>query len=117
MPMSASSPVAAPPRSTHPEATLQIRIPGGAKWGDVVYFPSSPLKNIQAKSPQASVKYIDGTDTAAAANLAKSSTVAIVFVNQPMREDVDAATPLSAKQSGRTRRSRGCSQPQYHRRA
>jgi beta-glucosidase len=66
--------------------------PGGAKWGDVIYFPSSPLKNIQAKSPRASVKYIDGADTAAAANLAKSSTVAIVFVNQPMREDVDAAT-------------------------
>src|SRR5271154_4327528 len=66
--------------------------PGGAKWGDVIYFPSSPLKNIQAKSPRASVKYIDGADTTAAANLAKSSTVAIVFVNQPMREDVDAAT-------------------------
>jgi beta-glucosidase len=66
--------------------------PGGAKWGDVIYFPSSPLKNIQAKSPQSSIKYIDGADTAAAANLAKSSTVAIVFVNQPMREDVDAAT-------------------------
>ncbi len=66
--------------------------PGGAKWGDVIYFPSSPLKNIQAKSPQSSVKYIDGADTAAAANLAKSSTVAIVFVNQPMREDVDAAS-------------------------
>src|ERR1700686_4170995 len=58
--------------------------PGGSKWGDAIYFPSSPLKNIQAKSPQASVKYIDGTDTAAAANLAKASAVAIVFVNQPM---------------------------------
>jgi beta-glucosidase len=66
--------------------------PGGSKWGDVIYFPSSPLKNIQAKSPQASVKYIDGTDTAAAAKLAKASTIAIVFANQPMREDVDAAT-------------------------
>jgi beta-glucosidase len=66
--------------------------PGGAKWGDVIYFPSSPLKNIQAKSPQSSIKYIDGADTAAAASLAKSSTVAIVFVNQPMREDVDAAS-------------------------
>jgi beta-glucosidase len=66
--------------------------PGGSKWGHTVYFPSSPLKNIQAKSPQASVKYIDGTDTAAAAQLAKFSTVAIVFVNQPMREDLDAAT-------------------------
>ena len=66
--------------------------PGGSVWGQPVYFPSSPLKNIQAKSPQASVKYTDGKDTAAAANLAKSSTIAIVFVNQPMREDVDAHT-------------------------
>ena len=66
--------------------------PGGSKWGDAIYFPSSPLKNIQAKSPQASIKYIDGTDTAAAAKLAKASTTAIVFANQPMREDVDAAT-------------------------
>jgi beta-glucosidase len=67
-------------------------VPGGSKWGETIYFPSSPLKNIQAKSPQASVKYADGKDTAAAAALAKASNLAIVFVNQPMREDVDAAT-------------------------
>jgi beta-glucosidase len=66
--------------------------PGGSKWGEAIYFPSSPLKNIQAKSPQASVKYIDGLDTAAAAGLAKASNIAIVFASQPMREDVDAAT-------------------------
>jgi beta-glucosidase len=66
--------------------------PGGSKWGDAIYFPSSPLKYIQAKSPHAPIKYCDGTDTAAAANLAKASTMAIVFVNQPMREDVDAAS-------------------------
>ena len=66
--------------------------PGGTKWGDTIYFPSSPLKNIQAKTPQASVKYVDGKDTAAAAQLAKASTVAIVFVNQPMHEGMDAAT-------------------------
>jgi beta-glucosidase len=66
--------------------------PGGSRWGDTIYFPSSPLKNIQAKSPLASVKYIDGADTAAAAAMAKASAVAIVFVNQPMREDRDATT-------------------------
>jgi beta-glucosidase len=71
--------------AAHPE-------PGGSKWGDAIYFPSSPLKNIQAKSPQATVKYIDGTDTAAAAKLAKASTIAIVFANQPMHEGMDAAT-------------------------
>ena len=66
--------------------------PGGSVWGEPIYFPSSPLKNIQAKSPQSSVKYIDGKDTAEAANLAKSSTLAIVFANQPMREDMDAVS-------------------------
>jgi beta-glucosidase len=66
--------------------------PGGSKWGVPVYFPSSPLKYIRQRSSQASVQYIDGTDPAAAANLAKSSATAIVFVNQPMREDQDAAT-------------------------
>jgi beta-glucosidase len=66
--------------------------PGGSKWGVPVYFPSSPLKYIREKSPQASVQYIDGTDTVAAAKLAKSSGTAIVFVNQPMSEDRDAAT-------------------------
>ena len=66
--------------------------PGGAIWGEPVYFPSSPLKNIQAKSPQASVKYDGGKDLAAATQLAKASTTAIVFANQPMREDMDAVS-------------------------
>jgi beta-glucosidase len=66
--------------------------PGGSVWGVPVYFPSSPLRYIREKSPQASVQYIDGKDAAAAARLAKSSSTVIVFVNQPMREDQDAAT-------------------------
>jgi beta-glucosidase len=65
---------------------------GGSGWTEHVYFPSSPLKNIQAHSPQASVLYADGLDTAAAVKLAKSSTVAIVFVSQPMQEGMDAVT-------------------------
>lgn len=66
--------------------------PGGSVWGEPIYFPSSPLKNIQSKSPQASVKYNDGKDTAAAVELAKASTTVIVFANQPMREDMDAVS-------------------------
>jgi beta-glucosidase len=66
--------------------------PGGSKWGVPIYFPSSPLRYIREKSSHASVQYIDGKDVAAAAALAKSSGTAIVFVNQPMREDRDAAT-------------------------
>ena len=57
-----------------------------------VWFPSSPLKYIRAKAPQATVQYDDGADPAAAAKLAKASQVAIVFVNQFMSEGRDAAT-------------------------
>jgi beta-glucosidase len=50
------------------------------------------LKYIRGRAPLATVAYDDGTDTAAAAKLAKASQVAIVFVNQFMSEGRDAAT-------------------------
>jgi beta-glucosidase len=56
------------------------------------YFPSAPLKFIKAKVPNAKVAYNEGSDPAAAAALAKTSQVAIVFVTQPMSEGSDAAT-------------------------
>ncbi|MEO8735339.1 MAG: glycoside hydrolase family 3 C-terminal domain-containing protein [Edaphobacter sp.] len=66
--------------------------PGPSPWGQTIYFPSSPLRYIRAKSPQSNIHYIDGKDNAAAARLAKSSSLAIVFVNQPMSEGHDAPT-------------------------
>jgi beta-glucosidase len=66
--------------------------PGGSKWGEPIYFPSSPLRYIREKASHASVRYIDGKDIASAVSFARTSNVAIVFVNQPMREDQDAAT-------------------------
>jgi len=65
---------------------------GGAGWMRPVWFPSSPLKYIRAKATQATVEYNDGSDPAAAAELAKASQVAIVFVNQFMSEGRDVAT-------------------------
>jgi len=59
---------------------------------EAVYFPDSPLKAIRAKAPKAKVEYNAGTDPAAAAALAKSSEIAIVFVNQPTSEGRDVAT-------------------------
>ena len=50
------------------------------------------MKYIQAETPQTSLKFNDGNDPASAAALAKSSSIAIVFANQPMREDMDAVT-------------------------
>ncbi len=60
--------------------------------GAPVYFPSSPLKAIRAKAPRAKVEYNAGTDVAAAAALAKTSDVAIVFAVQPASEGRDLAS-------------------------
>jgi beta-glucosidase len=51
--------------------------------------PSPPMKSIQAKVPNATVKYDSGTDFASAAKLAGSSDVAVVFVHQWMGENRD----------------------------
>lgn len=66
--------------------------PGSSQWQVPVWFPSSPLKAIRAKAPNASVVYHDGVDRAAAARVARAADVAIVFVNQYMTEDYDAPT-------------------------
>ena len=66
--------------------------PGGAVWGKPVYFPSSPLKYISAKAPKANIQFNSGEDVADAAQLAKNSSVAIVFVTQWMSEGHDSPT-------------------------
>jgi beta-glucosidase len=55
-----------------------------------VYHPSSPLKAIRAKVPKAHVAFDPGKDPEAAAILAKRADIAVVFVNQPATEGVDA---------------------------
>jgi len=66
--------------------------PGPSPWGEPIYFPSSPLRQIREHVPGAQVEFNDGTDPAAAAQFAAKSQIAIVFVVQPMREGMDAAT-------------------------
>jgi beta-glucosidase len=58
-------------------------------WATVIWDPSSPLKAIQAKAPNAKVQFADGSSSAAAATLAASSQVAIVFVSQWASEGMD----------------------------
>jgi beta-glucosidase len=58
-------------------------------WATVTWDPSSPLAAIQAKAPSAKVQFADGSDAAAAAALAASSQVAIVFVSQWASEGMD----------------------------
>lgn len=57
--------------------------------GPMLYYPSSPLKAVQARAPEAKVSYNDGTDPAAAAKLAADADVVLVFVNQWTAESVD----------------------------
>ncbi|MGP8172992.1 MAG: glycoside hydrolase family 3 C-terminal domain-containing protein [Terracidiphilus sp.] len=61
-------------------------------WATVTWVPSSPLNAIQAVAPNAHVQYADGSDADAAANLAASSQVAIVFVNNWGSEGMDQET-------------------------
>jgi len=63
---------------------------GSPIWGKPVYFPSVPMKAIQKLAPAAKVSFDPGTDPQAAATLAKSSDIAIVFATQFMAESVDA---------------------------
>lgn len=60
--------------------------------GPEVYFPSSPLKAIQARVPDAKVSYNDGTDAKAAAKLAAESDLVLVFANQWIGESLDATS-------------------------
>jgi beta-glucosidase len=61
-------------------------------WATVTWVPSSPMQAIQALAPNAHVQYADGSDADAAANLAASAQVAIVFVNNWGSEGMDQTT-------------------------
>jgi beta-glucosidase len=62
---------------------------GATHWGEEIWFPTSPLKAIQARAPKAVVNYDSGTDPAAAAAAAKSADVAVVFAYQWESEGMD----------------------------
>ena len=74
--------------------------------GPVVYFPSSPMKAIQALAPGASVTFVDGKDPAAAARAAAGADVALVFLNQWTseidRHIADASTTIRTRWSTRS---------------
>ena len=57
-----------------------------------VWLPTSPLKAVRARAPDARVEYDPGTDPAAAAALARGADVAIVFVDQWESEGMDLAS-------------------------
>ena len=61
-------------------------VPG---WSQVIWIPSSPVNAIRAAAPNSTVLYNDGTNATAAASLAASTSVAIVFVSQWTSEGMD----------------------------
>jgi beta-glucosidase len=62
---------------------------GQTRWLQEIWFPTSPLKAIQERAPQATVKYDSGEDAGKAAEVAKSADVAIVFAYQWASEGMD----------------------------
>jgi beta-glucosidase len=66
-------------------------MPGERKtiWHEHIWFPTSPLKALQAKLPNAKISFDSGTDLRSAAALAKNSDLAIVFAYQWEAEAMD----------------------------
>jgi len=65
---------------------------GGTHWQEHIWFPTSPLKQIRLAMPGTKVEYNSGEDKSAAADLAKQSDIAIVFVQQWTSEGMDLPT-------------------------
>jgi beta-glucosidase len=65
---------------------------GQTHWQDKIWFPTSPLKAVRAKAPAAKVQFDSGADPAAAAALANTADVAVVFAYQWESEDMDLDT-------------------------
>ncbi|WP_443751007.1 beta-glucosidase [Asticcacaulis solisilvae] len=66
--------------------------------GPVYYHPSSPLKAIAKRIPDAKIVYDDGTDPVRAAKLAAGSDMVVVFANQWTGEDLDFSVTLPDNQ-------------------
>src|SRR5581483_1016893 len=72
--------------------SAQVDPPGPAsKWQAHVWFPTSPLKAVQAKAPGANVQFDSGENPASAAVFARNADVAIVFAHQWISEGMDLA--------------------------
>ena len=71
--------------------SAQVDPPGlpAPKWQDHVWFPTSHLKAVSAKAPEANVQFDSGENPASAAALAKTADLAIVFAYQWTSEGMD----------------------------
>ena len=79
--------------------SAQVDPPGGnalmpegqraTHWQDHVWFPTSPLKALQAQIPSSTITFNDGQDLASAKAAAQSADVAVVFAYQWISEGID----------------------------
>jgi beta-glucosidase len=65
---------------------------GATQWREKIWFPTSPLKALQAKLPNTKIDFDSGADLNSAAKLAKTADLAIVFAYQWLSEEVDATS-------------------------
>lgn len=72
---------------------LELTPPGpvGA-FARITYFPSSPLKELQARFPTASISFVSGESVPEAVTLAKASDIVIFFADQWTAESEDVPT-------------------------
>ncbi len=59
--------------------------------GPMVYYPSSPMKALEARLPNTRIVFDEGTNRESAAKLAAESDLVLVFANQWTAESLDAA--------------------------
>lgn len=59
--------------------------------GPMVYYPSSPLKALEARLPNTNISFDEGTNVQSATELAANSDLVLVFANQWTAESIDAA--------------------------
>jgi beta-glucosidase len=62
---------------------------GATHWQDHIWFPTSPVKALQAKLANTTIDFDSGTSLQSAARVAKRSDIAIVFAYQWLAEDMD----------------------------
>jgi beta-glucosidase len=66
--------------------------------GPQMYFPSSPVQELQRLARNASVSFVDGSDPSQAAASARAADVVIVFATQWSSESIDVAMKLDTNQ-------------------
>lgn len=63
---------------------------GATYWQEHIWFPTSPLKALEARMPNTKIDFDSGADLQSAVNLAKGADLAIVFAYQWLSEEMDA---------------------------